>query len=429
MSRFQRIKTTASLYFNYLIHGMAIVILAQNMAVLGSQWHVSDAGVSMVISSLGIGRLLVLYVSGTLSDRLGRKLFIRMGIVTYIIFFIGIILSKSIISAYFFGILAGMSNSFLDSGTYPALMELYPRNQAAANIMINAFASVGELILPIFVAMLEQFNVWYGWSFIFCAAALSFNFVAMRNETFPKLSGPKTHAKMSTKRSNQPILQTKARGLPIRHLILGIILTIFGYISMSTFYLVSQWLTKYGSIVGQLNMVNARLLVSVYSIGSIIGVVTTAILVNRLIKPIWFMLFDTVLSFFALLLIALFPIELIMLFCSFVIGCTAAGGVMQIGLTIMSDLFPNSKGKVTGIYYTASGLSSFTIPVFTAIISQTSIRNIMWFDVGIAMTGILCSISVLLIEKTTPVNFRNKVQNEFKSKTQVIIDVSNKNSN
>lgn len=52
MPRNERIKTTACLYFNYLIHGMAIVILAQNMAVLGDQWHVGDAGVSMVISSL-----------------------------------------------------------------------------------------------------------------------------------------------------------------------------------------------------------------------------------------------------------------------------------------------------------------------------------------------------------------------------------------
>ena len=76
MSHAERIKTTACLYFNYLIHGMAIVILAQNMSVLGKQWHVGDAGVSMVISSLGIGRLLVLYVAGDLSDRYGRKLFV-----------------------------------------------------------------------------------------------------------------------------------------------------------------------------------------------------------------------------------------------------------------------------------------------------------------------------------------------------------------
>ncbi|GEP22413.1 MFS transporter [Lentilactobacillus diolivorans] len=419
MSRAERIKTTACLYFNYLIHGMAIVILAQNMAVLGRQWHVGDAGVSMVISSLGIGRLLVLYVSGTLSDRLGRKLFIRIGIATYAVFFVGIILSESMMAAYFFGILAGMANSFLDSGTYPALMELYPRSQASANIMIKAFASVGELILPIFVAVLEHFNIWYGWTFVFCAAALAINFLAMRSRVFPKLSGNPRPRKEKITPSTQASSKTK---LTSRQLLLGVILTIFGYVSMSTFYLVSQWLTKYGSIVGHLNMVNARLLVSVYSVGSIIGVITTAILVNRFIKPIWFMIFDTVLSFIALLLITLFPTEIVMLIASFVIGCTAAGGVMQIGLTIMGDLFPSAKGRITGIYYTASGLASFTIPVFTAIISKTSIHNIMWFDVGIAAIGILCSISVLLIERTDRLKFPSHVTESIKVTTKTVSD-------
>ncbi|EEI24156.1 MFS transporter [Lentilactobacillus hilgardii] len=418
MSQTERIKTTACLYFNYLIHGMAIVILAQNMTVLGNQWHVGDAGVSMVISSLGIGRLLVLYISGTLSDKLGRKLFIRIGIATYAVFFIGIVLSKSMIAAYIFGILAGMANSFLDSGTYPALMELYPRSQASANIMIKAFASVGELILPILVAILEHANVWYGWTFIFCAIALCINFFAMHNRSFPNLS----KSRQTNNKSNKTVLKANSSKLRLtpHQLLLGGILTIFGYISMSTFYLVSQWLTKYGSIVGHLNMINARLLVSTYSIGSIVGVIITAVLVNRFIKPIWFMIFDTTLSFIALLLITLFPFEVIMLICSFIIGCTAAGGVMQIGLTIMGDLFPNSKGKITGIYYTASGLASFTIPVFTAIISKASIHNIMWFDVGIAAIGILCSISVLLIERADQINVPSSKKRSTKVNSKII---------
>lgn len=83
MTSTERIKTTICLYLNYLVHGMAIVILAQNMTVLSQQWHVNDAGVSLVISSLGIGRLLVLYLAGTFSDRLGRKLFVQIGILTY----------------------------------------------------------------------------------------------------------------------------------------------------------------------------------------------------------------------------------------------------------------------------------------------------------------------------------------------------------
>ena len=397
MTSTERIKTTICLYLNYLVHGMAIVILAQNMSVLSQQWHVNDAGVSLVISSLGIGRLLVLYLAGTFSDRLGRKLFVQIGILTYTLFFVGIIISPNIIVAYFFGILAGMANSFLDSGTYPALMELYPQRQATANIMIKAFASIGELLLPIIVAGLDYFQMWYGWAFLLCIFLMVINFAFLRQRTFPKLT---TNLGNSAKQSHTIQRHTK---LTPKKIVIGCILTVFGYISMATFYLVSQWLTKYGSDVIHLNLVHARMLVSIYSVGSILGVIVTALLVERIIKPVWFMLFDTVVSLLALLALTLVPTWWVALGSSFVIGCSAAGGVMQLGLTVMSDTFPRAKGRITGIYYTASGLASFTIPVFKAWISQVGVYEIMWFDVLIAIVGVLCSLVVLILlrEKKT----------------------------
>lgn len=402
MTRLERFKITACLYFNYFVHGMGIVILAQNMTVLSRHWHTDDAGVSLVISSLGIGRLLVLYIAGNLSDRFGRSFFIKLGIVTYMLFFIGIVLPHTIPAAYVCGIFAGMANSFLDSGTYPALMELYPKNQASANILIKAFASIGELILPIFVAVLSFAKLWYGWSFIFCAVAMAISLVFLRNV---KLNNP-TQSKPKKVEKATPVAKPKTSK---RNLFLGIILTIFGYISMATFYLISQWLTKYGSEVVNLNMVHARLLVSIYSVGSIIGVVISAILVERFIRPVWFMLFDTTVSLIALIAMSLLPIPGIMYIGSFVIGASAASGVMQIGLTVMSNLFPATKGRITGIYNTAGGLASFTIPVFTAFISKTSIHNIMWFDVGISVIGVLCSIIVFIVLKNGPQNTTEKL--------------------
>lgn len=384
MSRVERWKTTGCLYFNYLIHGMAIVILAQNMLALSRTWHVDMAGVSLVISSLGIGRLLVLYLAGTLSDRWGRRIFVKIGIVTYFCFFVGILISPNIYVAYFFGILAGMANSFLDSGTYPALMELYPQHQATANIMIKAFASIGELILPLLVAVIESAHLWYGWSFVVCAIGMALSFLAVRNRQFAAPGATATTP-------NEAVAPTAAMTAGHKT-VLGVVLTLFGYTSMATFYLISQWLTEYGHQVVQLTLAHSRLLVSIYSVGSILGVIMTAVLVERWIKPTWFMLLDTVISMLALSLMAIWPSLIAMQIGAFLVGCFAAGGVMQIGLTLMGNIFPQSKGKVTGIYYTASGLASFTIPVITAVIAQRSIRDLMWFDVLLAGMGVICSL-------------------------------------
>nr|WP_318530666.1 MFS transporter [Companilactobacillus zhongbaensis] len=185
MDQRARMKLGFHLYLNYFVHGMAIVILAQNMVPLGQQWNVSVARVSMVISSLGIGRLIVLYFSGLLSDKFGRKIFVQLGIWTYIPFFIGIILSPNVYVAYFCGILAGMANSFLDSGTYPALMELFPRRAASANVFIKAFISAGELLLPIMVTVVESNQIWYGVNFIIAAVILFLNFFFIHKSEFP----------------------------------------------------------------------------------------------------------------------------------------------------------------------------------------------------------------------------------------------------
>lgn len=61
--------TAVGLYFNYFVHGMGVILMSLNMSSLEQQWHTSAAGVSIVISSLGIGRLSVLLIAGMLSDR------------------------------------------------------------------------------------------------------------------------------------------------------------------------------------------------------------------------------------------------------------------------------------------------------------------------------------------------------------------------
>lgn len=80
------IPTAAGLYLNYLIHGMGVLLITLNMAHLQEQWGTDKAGVSIVISSLGIGKLATI-VTGFLSDRFGRKPFIYLGILSYLIFF------------------------------------------------------------------------------------------------------------------------------------------------------------------------------------------------------------------------------------------------------------------------------------------------------------------------------------------------------
>ena len=52
------------LYLNYLVHGIGVLVMSLNVHEFEVQWQTDAAGVSVVISSLGLGRLALLVLAG-----------------------------------------------------------------------------------------------------------------------------------------------------------------------------------------------------------------------------------------------------------------------------------------------------------------------------------------------------------------------------
>lgn len=159
-----------SLYTNYIVHGFALLILAQNMSALSSAWHQPLAVVSYVISGVGIGRLIAYPITGYFSDKLSRKLFVYLGMLCYFNFTVGIPFSSNIVFTYSLAILAGIANSALDAGTYTTFVEMGGGN-GKYNVLLKAIISIGEFILPLLVTFFRDMNAWFGWSFMVWVAS------------------------------------------------------------------------------------------------------------------------------------------------------------------------------------------------------------------------------------------------------------------
>lgn len=369
-----------SLYLNYFVHGIGVLILAQNMDALAARWG-SLADVMSVIGMLGIGRLIVLFVSGKLSDKYGRKPFVLLGMITYIAFFIGILLSPTTAVACVFGILAGIANSFLDAGTYPALIESYPESASTVTVLLKAFISAGQFLLPLFIGVLVAMNAWYGWSFIIAAVILAVNFLIMLKMTYPSMD----QVQKSADSSGEAVEDVPKSKWYIE----GICFVLYGYISQATFYLISQWLTKYGTAVAQMSDMAARSLMSYYSVGSLACVFFTAFITKKGVRPITLLVVYTLISTLAIGGLYYYPSAALAPILSAVVGFSAAGGVMQLGLVMMTEMFPKGKGTMTGIFYTTGSIASFTIPVITGRMADSGINSIMGLDAGIALAGFI----------------------------------------
>ncbi len=86
-----------------------------------------------------------------------------------------------------------------------------------------------------------------------------------------------------------------------------VIFTLYGYIGMATFYLVSQWLAQYGQFVVGLPYASAIKLLSIYTVGSLVCVFVTAAFVKEVFSSAIAMIIYTGLSMISLLLVCLFP--------------------------------------------------------------------------------------------------------------------------
>lgn len=377
--------TALAMYINYFIHGMGAIILAQNIDFLMEQLNTNKAGVSYVISALGLGRLIVLFVSGVLSDKYGRKPFVLLGMGTYVLFMGGILISTNVTMAFFFALLAGIANSFMDAGTYPALTECFPKASGSANVAIKAFISAGQFILPWIISFLIANNLYYGWSFIFCIIVFVINGVFIFKLKFPEFKpAEKTETTTEEVESN----------VKANFWIEGICLILIGFTATATFQVIANWLPSFAREVAGVEQTVSLKLISIYSTGSIVSVFVTSILVAKWIKQVRFTFVYPLISLIMLIVLWMFPSTITCIVAAFVIGFSAAGGVLQLALTSMSELFPSSKGKITGIVFTASSLASTIVPGITGILADINLSHVILFDIGITALGVVLALIV-----------------------------------
>ncbi|RRK11176.1 MFS transporter [Lactiplantibacillus garii] len=373
-----------SLYLNYFVHGLGLLILAQNMQSLSQHWQTPLATVSYVVSGVGIGRLLAYFILGNLSDHFGRKIFCNVGMFSYFVFFVGMAFVTNIQVAYGLAILAGVANSALDAGTYTTFIEMGGR-QGSANVLLKAFISAGEFLLPLLVALLDSNGWWYGWSFLVAAAVLLVNAVLLNRQTFPP------------RNQSDPSLMAKQQQLSKpRRLIAAIGLAGYGYTSMALMILYTQWISLFVTKTFGFSPVLAHGLLSLYSVGSICGVFVLFWLLRRGVAETKLMVEMNVGSLVALLIVSYSSLSWLSMLAALIFGFTAAGGVMQVGLNLFIKLYPHVKGGVTGLYFTFGSIASFTIPLITGWLSKQSLAAALRFDLVIGLAGVLLVLMTAL---------------------------------
>ncbi|MFE5431727.1 MFS transporter [Peribacillus simplex] len=382
----QYFKAASGMYINYFLLGMVNIILASNMTSLTEQWDTDSTGISYLIAAIGIGRLLTYGLSGVLSDKFGRKPLIIVSSVIMGVFLIGIPFSPTYEIAFVFALLAGISNSAMDAGTYPALTEMFPESAGSASVMVKAFGSLGATILPFLILFLTRNQLFYGFAFLLPAVIYFMNMIFMLSASFPKSKSDAVSHEEGL-HMNRFITEPKFWSE-------GVALIIIGFTSTALFTVSQIWLPSFGQEVAGMPSSGAIKLLSYYSVGSLISVLLLSILLNKWIKPVTVILLYPMITLLTVIIILTIHSPIVLSISSFFLGASTAG-IFQLTIAIMTELFWRKKGTVTGIVATASSLASVILPIATGLIAKSGdISHIFLFDCFIATIGILAAAFV-----------------------------------
>lgn len=396
--------SSMGIYMNYFVHGMMAIVIAQNKDLFAAQWGTDAAGIMGVIAWTGLGKFLTVWPSGEVSDRIGRKPLILAGMISYIVFFGGLLVCTNLMVASFLAFLAGAATSFWDGASYPALQESYPKTPGSALVLVKGFISISQMLYPLFIGMLVINKAWLGWSLVVPLVIVVLNTLFMlkapfaydeelREKKAAGISEDTKAAKIKAEAEAAAAAQSKFVTKP-KFAIEGTCCLIYGFVSMTTFYLISQIITMYGKDYIHMGEMASRALMSYYTIGSLAAVFLSSYVMAKGMKTIAVLLIFNFGSAISLIALSLLPTPLVANITSFSIGFFAAGGALQAGIAVMSDFFPGKKGRNLGIYYTFMGLSSYIAPIVAAYLMKIDFKYVLYFDTGVAILGVVLMLIV-----------------------------------
>lgn len=396
--------TAFVLYLNYFIHGIGVSILAQYKQQFAAQWGAKllangtydVSSVVMVIAALGLGRLVALPFAGPLSDKIGRRFSALIGISSYIIYLVGIALSPNASVAYLCALVGGIANSFLDTGVIPACMEILVESTGLASILTKLFISIGQLGLPMMIGYVAANHMSYKTLFFVMSALFVIIAILVSFMPMPKSSSG------SNGQAKEESLFQKIKSVKFTPTSIALIL--IGFTCTSTFQL---WLNCIQEFAKSTGLKNPSVIQSYYSIGTIVAVILTAVLVKQTIKPVRILVVYPLIAMIMLIIVYIVKTPQITLIGGFVIGFSAAGGVLQLAVSTINDMFPKIKGIITSIIMIASSAANYAVLSVAGALTKSFGVNgpkyVLLLNIGITFVGVLLALYVNMSYKKVSV--------------------------
>lgn len=379
----------ASVYLNYAVVGVATIFISQYRDVLANAWHASAMALSIVMAMVGLGRIVTILFAGAISDKIGRPKTLIIALVSDIIFLLGAAYANNVWIAGIAALFFGATNSFGDTAGYPALADAFPDKTATMNSFVKAAMQIMQMLFPFWVKLIKSPQI--------TALVLSLVLIIDIIVTLRAAFAPQVEKKEETSEQSQTVVDSNKPQPKLS--VDGAMIITLGFTLCFTFYIFSLYAPYYGQYVLNQATLNANQLVSWYSIASLVSVFITSVLVTKIKRLTLIIVYETI-SAIGLLLMILAPSPVTGAIGSLLVGFFAAGGVWQVGLSVLTSYFPQNHGKITSYYSFAPAVVYLVAPLVAAFVlkaNSTSTLTVFWITAIITIISVV--IAVILVQR------------------------------
>ncbi|MBP2056875.1 MFS family permease [Lactobacillus colini] len=396
------ISTAIAVYVSFLLCGIDMSITAQYKVQLAQVWGQGSniSSVLTVNSAVGIGGIVASLFTGVISDHFGRKSSAIISSLLWAAFAFGMLYAPNMGLAYLAGVAGGVANSFTNAAWTPSMMDAYPKKRSLVTLLTKFFVSLGQFILPFIIVALAASKIPFSVAFNFLGILYVIIAIISIFLPFPEVGAD------NQANSNEGETDKKAK---LRITGETIALALMGFSSTAVFMIWTQTNQELGKLYG---LSNPALLQSVYAITSLISVLVTSWMVTKGLKETTVLILYPAFSAIALLLAYFIHNGALLFLVAALMGWFAAGGLMQLAVSLLSGLYPSHKATATSAIGLANGISNWGViqiaAIITAKLGQNAPRDILLFNFIICLIGIVLA---LIVRKYQSARIKNGISN------------------
>ncbi|PKM73369.1 MAG: hypothetical protein CVU91_05435 [Firmicutes bacterium HGW-Firmicutes-16] len=364
----------------YLLTGAACIVLGSGMSQLINHYNASLTEIAAFTSAFSLGRLVTVFGTGYLTERVGTKRVFAAGTVLIGAFLIGVPLTQNYYLGLFFCALGGIGMGAQDACCPVILNSVFPKNYASAMSAGQAVFCAGCFLAPMIMSLVLSKELSFSYTFY---AVLILAAVMLAVLPFVKMPLVSSFAENEEHAANAVHLRSRIVGYT------ALIIACMAYCAAVN--TISTFTTTFAESIGMSSAAGSSML-SAYNVGCMLGSIAF-IGILRKVKESTVLWGNIAVSLITMSIAVLINSKEFYFVALFFTGCFM-GVLFSVFVTLATGIKPEHASLAAALIAVACGLADTVAPLgVSAIVTAYGTMSVYYVTVGLLAvclaTGIL----------------------------------------